>query len=142
MKLVYEAIRNSNYWTDSMLVITFDEHGGFYDHVPPPATVPTGDDSTCADPAGTFIFNRLGVRVPAIVISAYTQAGTIIGANANDTSSMFDHSSIAANVEKRFALQALTLRDEAANALEIALNLANPGTDAPTSLPDPAKDTI
>ncbi len=142
VKLVYETIRNSNYWTDTMLIITFDEHGGFYDHMPPPTTVPTGDDSTYANPAGTFIFNRLGVRVPAIVISAYTQAGTVIGANASDTTTIFDHSSIPATVEKRFGLQALTTRDEAANTLEIALNLANPRVDAPTSLPDPAKDII
>ena len=77
-------------------------------------------------PPARSIFNRLGIRVPPSSSPPVTQAGTIIGANANDTSSMFDHSSIAANVEKRFALQALTLRDEAANALEIALNLANP----------------
>jgi hypothetical protein len=70
------------------------------------------------------------------------KAGTIVGINASDTTTIFDHSSIPATVEKRFSLQALTLRDEAANTLDIALNLANPRTDTPTSLPDPTNDTI
>src|ERR1019366_10195477 len=68
LKRVYQALRNSQYWTDTMFIITFDEHGGFYDHQPPPATVPTGDDSQYANPNYSFPFNRLGVRVPAIVV--------------------------------------------------------------------------
>src|SRR6185312_4200208 len=70
VKRVYEALRNSKYWNDTMFIITFDEHGGFYDHQPPPPTVSTGDDSRYANPAYAFLFNHLGVRVPAIVVSA------------------------------------------------------------------------
>jgi phospholipase C len=134
VQLVYEALRNSNYWQDTMLVITFDEHGGLFDHVPPPAAVPTGDDATYANAGNNFGFNLYGVRVPAIVISAYTQKGTIIGRDRNDQTTMFDHTSILATVEARFGLQPLSARDKAANTLDVALNLDNPRGDAPTQL--------
>jgi phospholipase C len=143
LKRVYEALRNSQYWTDTMLIITFDEHGGFYDHQPPPATVPTGDDSQYANPNYSFQFNRLGIRVPAMVVSAYTAKGTIIGDDPANPATVFDHSSVLATVEKRFGLASLTKRDAAANTLEVAINLATPRlspTDAPTKLPAPAAD--
>ena len=134
VQLVYETLRNSPYWQDTMLIITFDEHGGFYDHVPPPSAVPTGDDATYANTADNFKFDLYGVRVPAVVVSAYTQAGTVIGANAGDSATIFDHTSILATVEARFGLSPLTARDRIANKLDVALNLANPRDDAPTSL--------
>jgi phospholipase C len=143
VKRVYEALRNSQYWSDTMLIITFDEHGGFYDHQSPPATVPTGDDSKYANPNYSFLFNRLGIRVPAIVVSAYTGKGTIIGDNPGDATTVFDHSSVLATVEKRFGLEPLTKRDRAANTLEVAINLASPRlltTEALTALPNPAAD--
>jgi phospholipase C len=137
VKSVYELLRNSNYWQDTMLIITFDEHGGFYDHVSPPPTVPTGDDTKYSNPQHLFAFNRLGIRVPAIVISAYTQKGIIIGNSAADPSTVFDHSSIVATVTKRFSLTNLTARSAAANTLEPTVSLDNPRTDAPTTLPTP-----
>jgi phospholipase C len=133
VKQLYEAIRKSNYWDDTMLVITFDEHGGFYDHLPPPATVPPGDEPIYANLNFSFRFDRLGVRVPAIVVSAYTSKGAIIGTDPTDTSAIFDHSSILATVEKLFGLEPLTNRDARANTLEIALDL-----DSPRSSPDAA----
>ena len=143
LKRVYEALRNSQYWTDTMFIITFDEHGGFYDHQSPPTTVPTGDDSQYSNPNYSFPFNRLGVRVPAIVVSAYTAKGTIIGDAPDASATVFDHSSVLATVEKRFGLAPLTKRDGSANTLEIALNLAAPRllpTEALTILPNPATD--
>jgi phospholipase C len=143
LKRVYEALRNSRYWTDTMLIITFDEHGGFYDHQPPPATVPTGDDSRYANPNYSFPFDRLGIRVPGIVVSAYTAKGTIIGEVADNPATVFDHTSVLATVEKRFGLKPLTKRDEAANTLEVAINLVAPRllpTEALTALPNPASD--
>jgi len=143
LKSVYESLRNSRYWQDTMLIITFDEHGGFYDHVSPPVTVPTGDDSSHANPSYGFRFDRLGVRVPAIVASAYTGKGTVIGNDPNDLSTIFDHSSVLATVEKRFGLAPLTKRDQAANTLESAINLPAPRlspADALTELPKPASD--
>jgi phospholipase C len=145
VKQVYEALRNSQYWAETMLIITFDEHGGFYDHQPPPATVPTGDDSKYANPNYSFLFDRLGVRVPAIVVSAFTGKGTIIGDDPGDPGAVFDHSSVLATVEKRFGLESLTNRDRAANTLEVAINLATPRlspTEAITALPNPAADAV
>ena len=145
VKRVYEALRNSALWGETMLIITFDEHGGFYDHQPPPATVPTGDDTKYANPAYSFLFDRLGVRVPGIVVSAYTAQGTIIGDSPGEPSTIFDHSSVLATVEKLFGLKPLTQRDRAANTLEIALNLTAPRllpAEALTTLPDPAADAV
>jgi phospholipase C len=131
---IYEIIRGSNYWQDTMLIITFDEHGGFYDHVPPPSATPTGDDTAYANPTNNFNFDLYGVRVPAVVISAFTQRGTVIGTNPDDPKTIFDHASILATVEARFSLPAMTGRDKNANILDIALNLASPRTDAPMKL--------
>jgi len=138
IKQVYEALRNSDCWPDTMLIITFDEHGGFFDHVPPPAAVPTGDDATYANPADDFAFILYGVRVPAVVVSAYTQKGTVIGIDPGDPTTVFDHTSILATVEARFGLPPLTARDKAANTLGVALNLEAPRSDAPTTLPNPS----
>lgn len=141
LKRVYETLRNSSYWDKMMLVVTFDEHGGFYDHVPPAPGLPTGDDLTYANPARPFQFDRLGVRVPAIVVSAYTRPGTVIGEDPTDPTTTFDHSSVLATVEKRFSCPALTARDRAANTLDVALNLSDArDSDAPKQLPDPAPD--
>jgi phospholipase C len=73
IKTVYEAIRNSRYWDSSMLIITYDEHGGFYDHVAPPAAPPAG---TTGESHG-FKFDHLGPRVPAIIVSPWTAKGVI-----------------------------------------------------------------
>jgi len=137
VKSIYETLRGSNYWQDTMLIITFDEHGGFYDHVSPPATVPTGDDSRYSNPQHSFGFNRLGIRVPTLVISAYTPKGLIIGNSETDAVTVFDHSSIVATVAKRFSFPNLTKRDAAANTLEPAVSLDAPRTDAPMTLPQP-----
>ena len=138
VKFVYEALRGSNYWQDTMLIITFDEHGGFFDHVAPPPAVPTGDDTAYANAKNNFHFDLYGVRVPAIVISAYTQKGTVIGTDAADPTTIFDHTSILATVAARFNLPPLTARDKVANKLDAALNLDAPRTDAPMVLPSPS----
>jgi phospholipase C len=141
VKRVYEALRNSQCWANTMLIITFDEHGGFYDHQSPPSTVSTGDDSKYANPLHDFHFDRLGIRVPAIVVSAFTGKGIIIGDDPGDPSTVFDHASVLATVEKRFGLDPLTQRDAGANTLEVALNLSAPRllpAEARTQLPDPA----
>jgi phospholipase C len=138
VKNVYELIRTSPaYWTDTMLIITFDEHGGFFDHVAPPQTTPTGDDTKYSNPAHPFAFNWLGVRVPGIVISAYTAAGTVIGTDPNDPTTIFDHTSVLKTVEDKFGLPSLTQRDKGANSLDVALNLGAARTDPPTVLLDP-----
>lgn len=105
---VYNALRKSKLWQTSLLVILYDEHGGFFDHVPPPRAVrPDGKAST--DPF--FKFDRLGVRVPAILISPYLSAGV----DHTD----YDHTSLLATVKKLFNLpDFLTERDKAASTFE------------------------
>ena len=142
IKRVYEAIRVSRYWADTMLVITCDEHGGFFDHVPPPSAVPPGGDQRYADPANHFDFDLLGVRVPAIVVSAYTGEKTVIGATPQES---FDHTSILKTVEKRFGLPWMSERDKAASTLEAALNVSAPrmsADEAPMTLPAPIADSL
>ena len=77
IKDVYEMIRRSPYWEQSALIITYDEHGGFFDHVPPPAAAPPGDNPSPDYGHFGFDFSRLGVRVPAVVVSPYTPAGVV-----------------------------------------------------------------
>ena len=135
IKTVYETIRNSPHWESSMLIITFDEHGGFYDHIAPGPAVPPGDIQTQAYNQNGFKFDRLGVRVPALVISPYTPAGVI-------DHTIYDHSSMLASAERLLGMGHLTNRDKAANDVLHLLSLSAPRTDAPTSLkavvaPDP-----
>jgi len=141
LKAVYEALRNSTLWPATMLIVTFDEHGGFYDHVPPPAAVATGDDGRYGTAGRAFDFTRLGVRVPALVASAYTRPGSVIAPLGAASPVVFDHTSILRTVEQRFGLTPLTRRDAAANSLEVALDLDQPRLDAPSRLPDPLTDT-
>jgi phospholipase C len=141
LKRVYEKLRSSGYyWPRVMFIVVFDEHGGFYDHVPPPECIPPDDEARYPNPYG-FGFDRLGVRVPAIVVSAYTDRGTVIGSDPGDSTTLFDHSSILATVEARFGLQPLTKRDSLANRLDIALTRDDPRlseSDALLVLPAPA----
>jgi len=138
LKNVYEAIRNSSYWETSLLIVTYDEHGGFYDHVIPPASVPPGD-TALADNDHQFPFTQLGYRVPALIISPFIPAGTV-------DHSLYDHSSVPATVEKVFTPgQHLTDRDAQANTFTELLSLSSPRTtdaQAPTRLPEPARSGV
>ena len=136
IKETYEAIRNSPHWNTSLLIVTWDEHGGFYDHVPPPSAVEPGD----TQPGSKynryhFTFGQYGVRVPAVIVSP------LIPANIIDHR-LYDHSSIPATIEALFQLPALTKRDAAANNLTPLLSLGTPRTNAPSRLPDPAVHVI
>ncbi len=71
IKKVYETIRNLPHWEHSLLIVTFDEHGGFYGHVAPGPAVPPGDLQTADYVQHGFKVDRFGVRVPALVISLY-----------------------------------------------------------------------
>ncbi len=131
IKKVYETIRNSPHWNDSLLLITFDEHGGFYDHVAPPSTISPGDEITDDDNNHhNFDFTQLGVRVPAIVVSPLIPRGII-------DHTLYDHTSLPATVENLFGLKPLTNRDALANTLNHLLSLTTPRTDAPAILSDP-----
>jgi phospholipase C len=131
VKSVYESIRNSPHWERSVLLVLFDEHGGFYDHVAPPAAVNPGDTITQAYVRNNFQFDQLGVRVPALVISPYIRRGTIDHTD-------YDHTSMPATVERLFGMKPLTERDKAANDLLHMFTLSQPRQDTPTQLREPA----
>lgn len=119
---VYDAIRTSassagSNAMNTLLLITFDEHGGTYDHVPPPRAVPPVEGAAPGEMG--FAFDRLGGRVPAIAVSAYTRAGTVI----NDE---MHHGSVIATLARRHGLQPLNRRDAGANTLFSVLNLSRP----------------
>jgi phospholipase C len=74
LKTVYESLRKSDYWNESLLIVTYDEHGGFYDHVSPPVDdVPRPDENVAE--YGVFNFTQLGVRVPVLLISPWVEKG-------------------------------------------------------------------
>jgi phospholipase C len=97
---VYNAIRNNpNLWPNTALLIVYDEHGGIFDHVPPPSCTP--DSPFVAQPKDTgtpdpFYFDRLGVRVPAILVSPWVSKGRVIG------DQIFEHASIPATITDFF----------------------------------------
>ncbi len=130
---VYDAVRNGSGWERTLFIITYDEHGGLYDHVPPPAAVSPDD----LRPDG-FAFDRYGVRVPAVVVSPWIPAGSIIRPRP-DARYPFDHTSILATLRNLFDLGApLTARDAVAPDLLHALSLATPSNTGPASLPLPS----
>ncbi|XP_021891720.1 non-specific phospholipase C1 [Carica papaya] len=140
VKEVYEILRSSPQWKEMALLITYDEHGGFYDHVPTPVSgVPNPDGIIGPDPY-YFRFDRLGVRVPTFLISPWIEKGTVIHEPDGPTpSSQFEHSSIPATVKKLFNLKTnfLTKRDAWAGTFEKYFSLRKtPRDDCPESLPE------
>jgi phospholipase C len=106
---VYNAIRkNPNLWKSTLLLITYDEHGGIYDHVPPPACTPDGF-TALPEATGTgapFNFDRLGVRVPAIAVSPWIPKATVVAGPEDAVNGrVFEHASIPATVMKAFQIQ-------------------------------------
>jgi phospholipase C len=98
--LVVEALARSPLWERCLLVITYDEHGGFHDHVPPPKT---------QDDRAEQGFDQLGFRVPALVVGPWVKTGTV--------STVFDNTSVLKYVCERFGLEPWTARIAAANSL-------------------------
>jgi phospholipase C len=109
---VVQAVLDSPLWPRTLLIYTYDEHGGYYDHVPPPAAIAPdaiAPKLSSADvPGGYDIY---GVRVPAVVVSPYSKPGTV-------TDVVHDHTSVLATIEAKWNLPALTYRD--ANAATVA----------------------
>ncbi|KAK8486528.1 hypothetical protein V6N13_094555 [Hibiscus sabdariffa] len=143
VKEVYEILRSSPQWEEMALLITYDEHGGFYDHVPTPVSgVPNPDGIVGPDPY-YFKFNRLGVRVPTLLISPWIDKATVIHEPTGPTQySQFEHSSIPATVKKLFNLNSnfLTKRDAWAGTFEKYFNMrSTPRTDCPETLPEVTK---
>ncbi|CAI0540656.1 unnamed protein product [Linum tenue] len=140
VKEVYEILRASPQWKEMAFLITYDEHGGFYDHVPTPVTgVPSPDGIVGPDPF-YFRFDRLGVRVPTFLISPWIDRGTVIHEPDGPTpTSQFEHSSVPATVKKLFNLKSnfLTKRDAWAGTFDSYFYLRKtPRDDCPETLPE------
>ncbi|XP_054807213.1 non-specific phospholipase C6-like [Prosopis cineraria] len=140
VKEVYETLRASPQWNETLLVITYDEHGGFYDHVKTPfVSIPSPDGNTGPAPY-FFKFDRLGVRVPTIMISPWIKKGAVVSSPKGPAqNSEFEHSSIPATIKKMFNLSSnfLTHRDAWAGTFEsIVSELNSPRADCPETLPE------
>jgi phospholipase C len=120
---VYNAIRqNEALWRSTLLVIVYDEHGGFYDHVSPPAGVPPDGHQE------EYTFDRLGVRVPALLVSPWVGRGVF--------PTVLDHTSLLKYLIDKWNLSSLTARVDAANSFAAALRTGDPPrTDTIASLP-------
>ena len=119
MNTVYSAVTASPDWKHTVLVITFDEWGGFFDHVPPPLAPIPEASAAAGDRDG-----RLGFRLPCLVISPFSPRGVV-------THTPFDHTSILSLIEWRWKLDPLTVRDATANNLAMALDFGKPNRTAP-----------
>lgn len=118
---VLAAILNSPAWSSTIVVFTYDEHGGYYDHVPPPAAF--APDDIPPDPSKTHGvaggYDRLGFRVPTVILSPYARAGYV-------SHVVHDHTSILRLIETKWNLGALTYRDANASNLLDALDFTAP----------------
>jgi phospholipase C len=144
MKTVYEALRASPLWNETVLLITYDEHGGFADFsVPPIQGVPNPDGIPCRDCGIPFNFDRLGVRIPYLAISPWIAKGTVIHAPPANvkpaSSSQMELSSIPATIHKFFNTKSfLNARDAWAVPLHWMWEnstVTSPRTDCPMTLP-------
>jgi phospholipase C len=121
---VYVALRNGKAWNSTLLVVTYDEHGGNYDHVAPPANAAPPNDGTVGE--NGFDFTRFGLRVPAVLVSPLIPAGTVFRGKGP-----IDHTSVLKTISSRWGTVPLTGRDRAAASLGDVLTLAKPRTDNP-----------
>jgi len=117
---------NGPAWKETLLIITYDEHGGCYDHVPPPSGAVPPDNSVGEY---GFDFTRFGVRVPTVLVSPLIPPGVVF--RVPPGAMPFDHTSILKTIENRWGVPALTARDAAAPDVGDALTLALPRTDDP-----------
>jgi phospholipase C len=154
---VINRVMHGKGWPDTLLIWTYDEHGGYYDHVPPPEAIPPDDvegrhmgarpgwlrvlhrllfpsyarDAETSDDE-PMRYDRYGIRVPAVVVSPYARPGCVL-------SDVFDHTSVLKLVEEKWNLPTLTRRDAAALSPIGALDLsAPPAFRTPPSLPEPS----
>lgn len=133
---VYNALRaNEDVWGQSVLIVTWDEHGGFYDHVVPPSLPKAALDNLKSPPPGdneswvpAFSFDRLGLRVPTLIASPWIPKGKV-------DSTPYRHTSVLATVMKAFGIEEeLTNRVKTANTFAGLLSLAQPRTDTPQTI--------
>jgi phospholipase C len=128
---VVDALTKSPAWSESALFITYDEHGGFWDHVPPPPACPPDDKQPIlspGDPPGAF--DRYGVRVPMMVVSPFAKKHFV-------SHKLYDHTSIIRFIQARFVIPAITNRDANAEAPWEMFDFAAPPHATPPAITIP-----
>lgn len=130
----YDALRSSPGWKKTLFLILYDEHGGIYDHVKPPAAVQPGPPY----PDG-FKFDRYGVRVPAVIVSPWIKPGSIVR-RPEKSKYPFDHTSVIKTLSNLFGLPGNTLSQRVKAAPDVlgALSLSGPTNDGPFHIPLPS----
>ncbi len=130
---VYNALRAGPAWDRTLLVVAFDEHGGCYDHLAPPAATPPTPKPRNGVAGGRFAFDRYGVRVPAVIASPYVRAGSVL--RPPEDGPPFDHTSIIATLFALFDLGApLSARAAVAPDLFSAALLERPENSGPACI--------
>jgi len=116
--VIQALMANPAVWERTLLVWNYDEHGGYYDHVPPPRALSPGDGTHPQLPAGVPTFGddytRLGFRVPCVVVSPWARRDHV-------SHTVFDHTSVLRTIGVKWNLPALTFRDANANDLRECL---------------------
>lgn len=131
---VVNAAMNSKQWKSMLLIWTYDEHGGYYDHVVPAAAVePDGIAPNIAASDYQAAFNVTGIRVPTVVVSPYSKPNAV-------SNVPHDHTSIIATVAAKWNLPALTYRDAQAATLFDYLDFTNAHFAKPPTLAAPAQN--
>jgi phospholipase C len=126
---IIDALFQSPQWGSSALFLTWDEHGGFYDHVPPPrACVPDGIPPMLGTGDEPGAFDRYGIRVPVVVVSPFARPHYV-------SHRVYDHTSILRFIETRFDLPALTSRDANADPMLKLFNFKRPSFPTSPTLP-------
>jgi phospholipase C len=132
---VVNAVLDSPAWKRTLLIWFYDEHGGYYDHVPPPVAIaPDKIKPDIEKPDFQAGFTRYGPRVPAVVASPYSKPHGV-------TNVVHDHTSVLAFIEQKWNLPALTHRDANAHSLLDFLDLSKPRLLDPPALAKPADPT-
>ena len=143
MRQLFNAVMKGPAWPKTAMMLTYDEPGGFFDHVPSPPTVRPDDiapilNETCINPITGEIttkthtpgdFDRLGFRVPFVMVSPWVKPHYV-------SHQVADHTSILKLIEKRFNLPSLTRRDAAAHDLLDMFDFSRPALLTPPQLPD------
>jgi len=127
-----EAVLRSPAWPRTLLIYTYDEHGGYYDHVPPPAAIAPDDIPPKLQPGESGDYSIYGVRVPAVVVSPYSKQGGV-------SNVLCDHTSVLATIEHKWNLPALTNRDANAATIMDFLDPSRPPVLDPPPLQAPSE---
>jgi hypothetical protein len=129
---VVNALESSPNWSDSALFLTYDENGGFYDHVAPPAAVAPDNIAPMLQPGDTQAsFDRYGFRVPVVVVSPFSKPHYV-------SHVVDDHTSILSFIETRYGLSPLTARDAAADPMLDMFDFTTPSFATPPTFTAPS----